>query len=288
MTTDCNGLYCYLNPRLGAIHAVAEAARNIACSGGVGIAVTNCLNFGNPYNPEIYYGFSEAVAGMGEACRALETPVTGGNVSFYNEDPQRAVFPTPVIGMIGLIDDIDHITTSHFKDTGDEVVLLGRNTNEVGASEYLATIHKRQEGKVPALDLEAERRLHRALHEMIASGVVKSAHDCSEGGLAVALAESCIGNREQMIGAKVQIDMGGLRTDAALFGEAASRVVVSVLPGKSAQAMAIAAEHGVPAATIGRVGGDRLIISDLIDVTLASIAPAYYDTLRAVMERPGR
>jgi len=285
MVTDCNGLYCYLNPRRGAMLAVAEAARNIACSGGKGIAVTNCLNFGNPYDPEIYYGFAEAVAGMGEACRALGTPVTGGNVSFYNEDPTCAVYPTPTIGMIGLIDDVDHITTSWFKDDGDDVYLLGSCADELGASEYLSVIHGLKRGEVPHINLEFERNLHEALLGMIRAGHVKSAHDCSEGGLAVALAEAAIGRREKMIGARIQIDAGSLRTDALLFGETASRIVFSTRPGMEPPIRAIADNLGIPVARIGRVGGDRLVINDCIDVPLSEMAQAYYESLKAMVER---
>jgi len=285
MTTDCNGRYCYLNPRRGAILAVAEAARNIACSGGKGMAITNCLNFGNPYDPEIYYGFSEAVAGMGEACRVLETPVTGGNVSFYNEDPDHAVYPTPTIGMVGLVEDIDHITTAWFKDACDEVFLLGVNKNGLGASEYLSIIHGLKQGEVPEIDLNFEKNLHDAVLGMIKSGLVKSAHDCSEGGLAVALAECSICDRERMIGADIKIDIGDLRTDALLFGESASRIIISAPPGNGDQIEQIADKFGIPMQKIGTVGGDRLKINDLIDVSLADMEPAYYESLQALVER---
>jgi phosphoribosylformylglycinamidine synthase II len=285
MTTDCNGRYCYLDPRRGAMLAVAEAARNIACSGGKGIGITNCLNFGNPYDPEIYYGFAESVAGMGEACRALETPVTGGNVSFYNEDQNGAVYPSPVIGMIGLIDDIDHITTMWFKADGDDVYLLGTNRNELGASEYLSVMHGLKRGPVPEIDLQFEKRLHDAVLEMIRSGLISSAHDCSEGGLAVALAEAAIGNRERMLGASINLDPGDLRPDALLFGETASRIIISSPPDKEHRIMSIASRHGVPVCRIGRVGGQRLAINDLIDLPLSTLESAYYDSLRALVER---
>ncbi|HVP06644.1 MAG TPA: phosphoribosylformylglycinamidine synthase subunit PurL, partial [Candidatus Acidoferrum sp.] len=159
MSTDCNGRYCYLDPRLGAQSAVAEAARNIVCSGGRPLAITNCLNFGNPYKPEVYYCFAEAVRGMGEACRVFDTPVTGGNVSFYNEDPERAVFPTPTIGMMGLVEDISHITTQWFKEEGDVIFLIGRNSEELGGSEYLHTVLKMTQGPIPKIDLEFEKKL---------------------------------------------------------------------------------------------------------------------------------
>jgi len=285
MTTDCNGRYCYLNPRRGAMLAVAEAARNLACSGGKGMAITNCLNFGNPYDPEIYYGFSEAVAGMGEACRVLETPVTGGNVSFYNEDPERAVYPTPTIGMIGMIEDIDHITTAWFKDAGDEIFLLGVNKNGLGASEYLSVMHGLKQGEVPEIDLNFEKNLDDAVLGIIKSGLVKSAHDCSEGGLTVALAECAIGNREQMIGAVIDVETKDLRPDALLFGESASRIIISVQPGHGDQIAQIAAKFGIPVQKIGTVGGDRLKINGFIDISLAEMEPAYYDSLKAMVER---
>jgi phosphoribosylformylglycinamidine synthase len=285
MTTDCNGRYCYLNPRRGAMLAVAEAARNIACSGGKGIAITNCLNFGNPYDPEIYYGFSEAVAGMGEACRVLETPVTGGNVSFYNEDPEHAVYPTPTIGMIGLIEDIDYITTSAFKREGDEVYLLGFNKNQLGASEYLSIIHGNKQGEIPGIKLEFEKNLHDAILTMIRDCFIQSAHDCSEGGLAVALAESSIGDREKMIGVNIEINPDKLRIDALLFGEAASRIIVSTKPGSRDRIHKIAHKYGIPVKRIGHVGGDRFQINDLIDLPLKEMEAAYYESLRSKLER---
>ncbi len=285
MTTDCNGRYCYLNPRRGAMLAVSEAARNIACSGGKGIAITNCLNFGNPYHPEIYYGFAEAVAGMGEACRVFDTPVTGGNVSFYNEDPNRAVYPTPTIGMLGIVEDLDHITTMEFKANGDEIYLLGKTKNEIGASEYLSQIHGQIRGEIPSLDLNYEKKLHNTVLEMIKTGLVKSAHDCTEGGLAVALAECCIGNREKMIGARIEYMVDGIRTDALLFGESASRIIVSVPAGNSAKITGIAGQYGIACGLIGTTGGDSLVINNYIAQPLAVLAEVYFESLRSLMER---
>lgn len=284
MTTDCNGRHCYINPRLGAQSAVAEAARNIVCSGGRPLAVTNCLNFGNPYKPEIYYGFAEAVAGMGEACRLFNTPVTGGNVSFYNEDPQRAVFPTPTIGMVGLIEDVRHITTEWFKDDGDAIFLLGENKEHLGASEYLHTIFGQTKGEVPCLDLEFERCLQDALLQAIQSGLIKSAHDCSEGGLAVALAECCISNREHQLGAQVVLHHS-IRPDCLLFGEAQSRVIISATPDKTDKLTASFSEKGIACTRIGTVSGDRLKIADLIDMDLDSLSDAYFNALPRLMER---
>src|SRR5438093_5046980 len=189
LKTDCNGRFCYLDPRVGARIAVAEAARNVACTGARPMAITNNLNFGNPRRPEVYYQLREAVAGMAEACERLGTPVTGGNVSLYNECPRGAVYPTPVIGMIGLIDDLDHVTRANFQAEGDAVVLLGMPTMELGGSEYLARVHNLVAGAPPHCDLEAERDLIEALLAAIQAGAVRSAHDVSHGRLAIALAE---------------------------------------------------------------------------------------------------
>jgi len=286
MVTDCNGRYCYLNPRLGAQSAVAEAARNIVCSGGQPLAVTNCLNFGNPYKPEIYYGFAEAVAGMGEACRVFDTPVTGGNVSFYNEDPKRAVFPTPTIGMVGLIQDVAHITTQWFKDEGDVVFLLGENREHIGGSEYLHTFFGLSRGGVPPLDLAFEKKLQDDLLAAITRGWIRSAHDCSDGGLAVALAECCISNREAQIGARITLD-DTIRTDALLFGETQSRVVITCAPGDADAVMDFFGILGMPCAKIGTVGGGRLKVNDLVDLPLERLDRAFFDSMPAFMERVG-
>jgi len=286
MTTDCNGRFCYVNPREGARSAVAEAARNIVCSGGKPLAITNCLNFGNPYKPEIYYGFSEAIAGMGEACRTLETPVTGGNVSFYNEDPERAVFPSPVIGMIGLIEHIDHITTQWFAETGDAVFLLGRNREELGASEYLHAIYHQTRGDAPAVDLEFEKRLQDALLSAIREGFIRSAHDCSEGGLAVALAECCISNKENMVGATIKAT-DDMRADCLLFGESPSRVIVSCSALNADRLNRHFQNSSVACERIGSTGGEKLIINDLISAGLSDLSDAWYGSMSRMMETVG-
>jgi phosphoribosylformylglycinamidine synthase II len=278
LCTDCNGRYCYLNPRLGAMQAVAEAARNVACSGGRPVAITNCLNFGNPYKPEIYYGFAEAVAGIGEACRILGTPVTGGNVSFYNEDPDRAVFPTPTIGMLGIVENLRHITTAWFKDEGDLIYLIGENKEELGASEYLHWIFGRTVGGVPGPDLHFEKRLQDTILEAIRRGFVKSAHDCSDGGLAVALAECCLGNREKMIGAVIHLD-DDMRPDCLLFGENQGRIVVSTAREKGEMLVDLCHQNDVPVAAAGIVGGESLSINALIDLPLSLLEEAYYGSL---------
>lgn len=283
MATDCNGRHCYLNPRVGAMNAVAESARNIVCSGGKPLAVTNCLNFGNPYKPEIYYGFAEAVAGMGEACRIFDTPVTGGNVSFYNQDPDRAVFPTPTIGMVGLVESISHITTQWFKDEGDVILLLGINREELGASEYLRTICNELKGEPPAVDLKFEKRLQEALLEAIRGGKIKSAHDISDGGLAIALVEGCISNRERQIGAEIKLD-DTIRTDCLLFSEAPSRVIVTCDPGDAGQIEKYFKAKNIPVAVIGKVGGVRFKLNDIIDTPLTVLADAYYNSMTRFME----
>ena len=284
MVTDCNGRFCYVNPRLGAQSAVAEAARNIVCSGGRPLAITNCLNFGNPYKPEVYYCFAEAVAGMGEACRVLGTPVTGGNVSFYNEDPEHAVFPTPTIGMIGLVQPLDCITTQTFKNEGDTVFLLGVSQEHLGASEYLHAICGRTCGTVPPLDLQFEKHLQEALLDAIRFGWINSAHDCSDGGLAVALAECCISDREHPIGAVVELH-DRMRADCLLFGETQSRVVVSCPAKHAAQVKRHFEALKVPCAAIGTVGGARLKINNLIDIDLAPVSEAFFESMPHFMEQ---
>ena len=252
LKTDCNGRYVYLDPRVGGRIAVAEAARNVACVGARPMAITNCLNFGNPKKPEVFFQFREAVYGMADACRVLGTPVTGGNVSFYNENPQGAVYPTPVIGMVGLIDDVRHATRATFAKEGDAIVLLGDNTAELGGSEYLSWIHGVVAGAPPACDLDAEKRLIDALLAAIRGALVASAHDCAEGGLAVALAECCIGRQAHAKGAQVDLTAwSSLPLRALLFGEAQGRVVVST--AHAAEVVAAATERGVPARVIGTV-----------------------------------
>lgn len=282
VSTDCNARYCYLNPRLGGQIAVAESARNVACSGARPVAITNCLNFGNPYKPEMFYMFAECIKGMGEACRVFDTPVTGGNVSFYNEDPERAVYPTPTIGMLGIIDDLNHITTNNFKDSGDLIFLAGTTRDELGGSEYLKVEHNLVTGNAPHLDLAVEKQLQAFILEAIRNGLVKSAHDISEGGLAVALAESCIADREKLIGATVNVK-ADLRKDALYFGESQSRVVLSAASERKGSLIQLAASMNVPLAEIGVVGGSTLRINDDIKADIATLADTFFDTIGNVM-----
>ena len=287
--TDCNGRYVYLDPRVGGRIAVAEAARNVACTGATPRAITNCLNFGNPKKPEVFFQFREAVYGMGDACRALETPVTGGNVSLYNENPQGAVYPTPTIGMVGVLEDAGHATRMSFTTAGDAIVLLGENTDELGGSEYLAWVHGEVAGAPPACDLAHEKALIDTILAAIRGGHVRSAHDCAEGGLAVALAECCIAERDRAMGASV--DLGGwghLPTRALLFGEAQGRIVVST-PAADA-VLALAARHGVPARVIGTVTapGEGLRIataSGTLAASLDQLGEAYHEAIPRAMAR---
>jgi phosphoribosylformylglycinamidine synthase subunit PurL len=282
-TVDANGRYVYLDPYRGGQIAVAEAARNLVCSGALPRAVTDNLNFGNPTKPEVYHQMSEAVRGIGEACRVLETPVTGGNVSLYNENPRGAIYPTPTIGMVGVIDDLDHVTTAGFEEAGDAILLLGTNTDELGASEYLKTIHGRVAGEVPAIDLERERSLQRALLQAIRTGAVRSAHDVAEGGLAVALAESAIADSARPLGIDVELD-DALPPAALLYGEAQSRVVVSCREADVAALLELFAGAGVPARRIGRVGeeGGALRVrtgEGVLEAPVAELARAYYEAI---------
>jgi len=231
MSVDGNSRYGYLDPKQGAKLAVAEAARNVACAGALPLGTTNCLNFGNPERPGIMWQFGQAVAGLGEACRALDVPITGGNVSLYNETDGKAIYPTPTIGIVGLIEHVDRTLTRRFKNAGDVVILLGEGKGELGGSEYLKTVHGLVRGVPPALDLQAERALQGLLVTLADQRLVRSAHDCSDGGLAVTLAECTFGTGG--IGVEVSIDGVAVAADArlnvagALFGESASRVVVS-------------------------------------------------------------
>lgn len=287
MKTDCNGRYVYLEPRNGGRIAVAEAARNVACVGGRPMAITNCLNFGNPKRPEVFHQFREAVAGMGEACRALGTPVTGGNVSFYNENPMGAVYPTPVIGMIGVVDSLAHVTRSRFPAREEAIVLLGDPTDELGGSEYLARVHGIVAGRPPRCELDREHATIQALLEAIRSGLVSSAHDCSDGGLAVALAECAIGDQDRLVGADVELDAWShLPLRSLLFGEAQARIVVS--SAQPARILEIAARLGVSARRIGTVRPDRDALTIVaggrtMRASLARLERSYHEAIPELM-----
>jgi phosphoribosylformylglycinamidine synthase subunit PurL len=255
-TTDCNSLYCRLDPREGGKIAVAEAARNLTCSGAKPLAVTDNLNFGNPYKPENFWQLREAVEGIAEACRAFGTPVTGGNVSLYNESPIGVVDPTPTIAMVGLIDDERHITTQWFKKPGDLIVLVGEIGDGLGGSQFLKVCHGRKEGPPPRADLAHEIKIQNTVRALIHEGLVRSAHDCSEGGFAVALAECCF-NPQQLLGADVDL-AGEAAATTALFNESQSRILISVGPENLEKAMSILRERGVPFQELGKVGRNKL------------------------------
>jgi len=280
--TDCNARYVYLNPREGAKIAVAESARNIVCSGGIPLAITNCLNFGNPYKPEIYWQFAEAIEGMGEACRFFNTPVTGGNVSFYNESPDRAVYPTPTIGMLGLVEDLSHVTTSFFKDEGDLIYILGEDNEELGGSEYLKVIHKKVEGDSPIIELQKEKLLQDTVLELIRKNLIKSAHDVSEGGVVCALAECCIIDNEKMIGVEINIPIKN-RKDFSYFSESQSRIIVSVSSIKKNDFEKLLRTNNQPFTSIGKTGGSSLKINSDVKVTLEELADLYFNTIPRIM-----
>ncbi len=259
-TTDCNSRYCYLNPYRGAQIAVSEAARNLACSGAEPGAVTDCLNFGNPEKPDRFWQFRNCVEGIADACRHFNVPVVSGNVSFYNENPEGAIYPTPSIGMIGVIDDVKRISTQYFKHEDDVIILLGTNKEELGGSEYLKEIHNLVKGDAPSLDMEAELSLQKTVLEAIRKDLVNSSHDCSEGGLAVAIAECCMSGSKK-IGAKVEVRGYNIRVDALLFGESQSRAIISSNKNKVSEIKAIAKKNNTPLTVIGKTGGNNLAVS---------------------------
>ena len=285
---DGNGRHVALSPRNGGRAAVCEAARNVACTGARPMAITNNLNFGNPKRPEVYFQLSEAIAGMGEACTVLETPVTGGNVSLYNENPHGAIHPTPTIGMVGLIESLSHVTPSAFQQAGDSIVLFGDPTAELGASEYLLTVHGLTIGTPPACDPVAHRHLIDALLASIRGGHVRSAHDCSDGGLAVALAECAMLARDNTFGFTVDLSTwASLPHRALLFGEAHGRVVLSSADPDAL--LRIATEHGVPARVIGVVtsasDGARFTMSDDdFSAPVEWLARAFHDSIGVTMD----
>jgi phosphoribosylformylglycinamidine synthase II len=290
-TTDCNGRYVYLSPRRGATIAVAEAARNLVCVGAIPTAVTNNLNFGSPLKPPIYFQFREAVIGMAEACRFFETPITGGNVSFYNETDGRAIYPTPVIGMVGVVEDVAHLTTHHFKVEGDAILLLGENTDEMGGSEFLYALHGEVAGEPPRVDLEGERRLQHAVLSLVREGLLRSAHDCAEGGLACTLVESALGDGERPLGVEVKLDEDQeLPFLPLLFGEGQGRVIVSCLGENADEIRRIAEDYEVPCRVIGRVGSpeDRFRITSGpsgVDLDLAQLSEAFFGAIPRIMDR---
>lgn len=302
MKVDCNGRYVYLNPYKGGMAAVCESARNVVCTGAKPLAITNCLNFGNPYNPEVYYQFSEAIRGIGDACKILNTPVTGGNVSFYNQSKDYAVYPTPTIGMMGLIEDVSKIMTSYFKNENDAIFIVGqwlkikselskvnpeeKNTDSnfpIGGSEYLNTVLNLVEGDAPDIDLNYEKRLQDFVLKLIEEGLINSAHDISDGGLAVALAESCVINRGNPIGCDINFKYTG-RKDFQLFAETQSSIILSCDKANIKKITEIAKEFEMDFENIGETKGNRVKINTDIDIALREIDNAYFNSLSRIME----
>ena len=296
-TSDCNSLYCALDPREGAMIAVAEAARNLTCSGARPLAVTDNLNFGNPYKPANFWQLREAVEGAADACRAFATPVTGGNVSLYNESPAGVVDPTPTIGMVGLIDREESITTQWFKAKRDEIILVGKIGDELGGSRFLKVCHGKKVGPPPKLNLAHEIKIQNAVRELIRAGLAKSAHDCSEGGLAVAIAESCF-NPNGRFGAQINVEapVPGAESSkkatstaatTVLFNESQSRIVVSVAPRQIHEAISILENAAVPFQRLGEVGGDQLRIQvgeEKFSWPIAELYDDWWNSIRRLVE----
>lgn len=286
MTMDCNGIHCNVNPRQGAMMAVAEACRNIVCSGGRALAGSDNLNFGNPHKPENFWQLRECVEGMAEACRFFNTPITGGNVSLYNESPEGAIDPTPVICMAGIVDDAAHITTQWFKKDGDLIFLVGEIGSGLGGSQYLYQRTGKKLGSLPSFSLEREKKVQEAVYKSIRDGIIRSAHDCSEGGLAVAIAECCISG-ETKLGAVIDLPEANNRTDDALFNEAGSRIVVSVSKKDEAKFKANCKEMGIAVSLLGQVTTGNLTINfdgkKLIDAAPAKMHEAWYGSIGHTM-----
>ncbi len=274
LTTDCNSRYVYLDPYEGGKASVCEAARNIVCVGAKPVAITNCLNFGNPYDPEVYYQFREAVRGMKDACLALQTPVTGGNVSFHNESQNFAVFPTPVIGMLGIIDDLNKRMTPEFKQDGDLIYLLGNNCSEIGGSELVKLYFSKITGDAPKLDLDEEVRLQNATLELIDKSVINSAHDCSEGGLAITIAEMAM--LSGSLGALIKFDNPTLDQ---LFGESQSRIIVTIPKENESKLVNVLKEHNVEFFEIGEVQPNKIEFKDTFSIDVSEAKNIYYSAL---------
>jgi phosphoribosylformylglycinamidine synthase len=282
-TVDVNSRYCYLNPELGATIAVAEAARNLSCVGAEPAGITDCLNFGSPDDPEVLWQFEKSIEGIRKACIKLNIPVVSGNVSFYNETNGTPIFPTPTIGMVGIIEDVTKIAGSSFTEPNNLIGLVGENRAELGGSEYLSVIHDKLSGPPPILNLELEKNVQEFTREAIKYGLLLSAHDCSEGGLAVAIAESCVGNN---IGATVELK-DNIRMDALLFGESQSRIVVSFPEKNLEELKKLAEKYNVPFSVIGRTGGDNLIVKGVFTCSLEEIKQKWHNGLREKLDAKG-
>jgi phosphoribosylformylglycinamidine synthase len=292
MALDGNGRWCYLDPRLGAMHAVAEAARKVACSGATPVGATNCLNFGNPEKAHIMWQFSQVIDGITKACEELEVPITGGNVSFYNETLGEGIYPTPVLGVVGILEDIHKAAKMNFAQSGRTIVLLRANEvgdavdaeSEFGSSEYAKEILGAVWGYPPELDLEKEATLQRALVALIQAGLAESVHDCADGGLAVSLAECAL---PKGVGLSVNLKSHDLPAEFVLFGEDASRVVLSCDPANLARIQQVVRDYGLFVDLLGETGGDRVeIVLDgkrVISVTVAELRESYEGALEKAL-----
>ena len=279
--TDCNGRYVYLNPRRGGQIAVAESARNVVCSGAKPMAITNCLNYGNPYKPEVYWTFKESLAGMGDACRKLNTPVTGGNVSFYNENPESAIFPTPIIGMLGVIEDVEkHKMSPSFKNEDDIILYVGSPRIGLGGTEYLKVIHGLTTGDAPVLDLDVELKVQQVVLQAITSGLVTAAHDISDGGLAVTIAEMGIFS---LLGAQIDLSILSGSVHEIWFSEAQSGIVLTCQPKQKETLMKLLVQGGVEVVQIGTVQGDALMFEGVGSVSLDHLYSIYESAIPKVM-----
>ena len=279
--TDCNGRYVYLNPRRGGQIAVAESARNVVCSGAKPLAITNCLNYGNPYKPEVYWTFKESLAGMGDACRKLNTPVTGGNVSFYNENPESAIFPTPIIGMLGVIEDVEkHKMSPSFKNEDDIILYVGSPRIGLGGTEYLKVIHGLTTGDAPVLDLDVELKVQQVVLQAITSGLVTAAHDVSDGGLAVCIAEMGIFS---LLGAQIDLSIFSGSVHEIWFSEAQSGIVLTCQPNQKETLIKHLVQGGVEVVQIGTVQGDALMFEGVASVSLDHLHSIYESAIPKVM-----
>ncbi|NLJ99684.1 MAG: phosphoribosylformylglycinamidine synthase II, partial [Clostridia bacterium] len=282
---DGNGKYCHLDPYTGGAITVAEASRNLVCSGALPLALTDCLNFGSPEKPQVYWQFEQAVQGMSEAARVLNTPVVSGNVSLYNEYENEPIYPTPVVGMVGLIEDLSHIRSQGFVEEGDRVILLGETRGELGASTYLEVVHGVETGRTPTLNLEKEKAVQELCLKGIKEGLIKSAHDCSDGGLAAALAECCISGG---IGANMELPRCELGIPELLFSESQSRIIVTVNSADVDTLMDLAKTAEVPAAIIGSVGGGKLQLSiedheNVLDIEVEKMEETWRGAIQCLM-----
>jgi phosphoribosylformylglycinamidine synthase len=280
ISTDCNGRYCYLDPYRGAQIALVEGMRNLACVGAKPAAITDCLNFGDPDKPEVFYTFEQAVGGLSSACEYYGIPVVSGNVSFYNESMGDAIYPTPAIGIVGTVDDVSQVATCAFKQDGDAIILVGETYDEMGASESLKAVYGTVAGAPPALDLELEGNVQDAVIEAVQKGLLRSAHDCSEGGIAITLAECCMAGD---LGANIVLD-DGLPRVVSLFSESQSRIVISVSEHDVDAVLDILGAHDVPYSVIGTVGGNALVIDGCIDVSLERIQDIYDTALEDLVQ----